>query len=184
MDFNLPERFGLEYKDAEGGVQRPIMIHRAVLGSIERFFGVLVRAAAGRCSAPHVPTPMFARSRVARARRPQVENYAGAFPLWLAPVQVRLLPVSDEFAPYVEEAAAALRGAGLRVEVMGRASIAKMIRTAEKAKTPVMAVVGAKEVAERSLAVRTYADGEVGSVPLSDVVERCARLNRERRGKF
>lgn len=110
VDFNLPERFGLEYTDKEGGRPRPIMIHRAVLGSIERFFGILV------------------------------ENYAGAFPLWLAPVQLRLLPVSDDFVPYCQEVAAAMRAEGLRVEIMGRNSIAKLIRNAEKAKTPVMAV--------------------------------------------
>lgn len=130
VDFNLPERFGLEYTDKDGARQRPIMIHRAILGSIERFFGILV------------------------------ENYAGAFPLWLAPVQLRLLPVSDDFVPYCQEVAAAMRAEGLRVEVMGRNSMGKMIRNAEKAKTPVMAVVGAKEVEGRTLSVRTYADGE------------------------
>ncbi len=154
VDFNLPERFGMEYTDAEGARRRPIMIHRALLGSLERFFGILI------------------------------ENYAGAFPLWLAPVQVRLLPVSDEFADYAHEAASALRKAGLRVEVMGRMSIAKMIRTAEKAKTPLMAVVGAREVESRTLAVRAYGDGEQGTLPLDEVVARAARLNAEKRGKF
>lgn len=131
VDFNLPERFGLEYTDKDGVRHRPIMIHRAILGSIERFFGILV------------------------------ENYAGAFPLWLAPVQLRLLPVSDDFVPYCHEVAAAMKKEGLRVEVMGRNSIGKMIRNAEKAKTPVMAVVGAKEVEARTLSVRTYGEGEV-----------------------
>ena len=154
VDFNLPERFGMEFTDTDASRQRPIMIHRALLGSIERFFGVLI------------------------------EHYAGAFPLWLAPVQVRLLPVSDELAPYAAEAAAALRAAGLRVEVMSRMSIAKMIRTAEKAKTPIMAVIGAREAAARTLAVRTYADGEVGELPLAEVVARAARQNTERGGKF
>jgi threonyl-tRNA synthetase len=154
VDFNLPERFDMEYTDADGTRKRPIMIHRALLGSLERFFGVLI------------------------------EHYAGAFPLWLAPVQVRLLPVSDELADYTAEAAAALRKAGLRVEVLSRASIAKMIRDATRAKTPIMCVVGAREKESRSLSVRTYADGEVGSLPLEEVIQRAVRQNAERKGKF
>jgi len=104
--------------------------------------------------------------------------------LWLAPVQVRLLPVSDELADYTAEAAAALRKAGLRVEVLSRASIAKMIRDATRAKTPIMCVVGAREKESRSLSVRTYADGEVGSLPLEEVIQRAVRQNAERKGKF
>jgi threonyl-tRNA synthetase len=154
VDFNLPERFGMEYSAPDGTRQRPIMIHRALLGSIERFFGVLI------------------------------EHYAGAFPLWLAPVQVRLLPVSDEFAPYCAEAAAALRAAGLRVEVMSRMSIAKMIRTAEKAKTPLMAVVGAREAGARTLSVRSYSEGEIGELPLAEVVSRAQRQDADKGGKF
>ena len=154
VDFNLPERFNMEYSDADGTRKRPIMIHRALLGSLERFFGVLI------------------------------EHYAGAFPLWLAPVQVRLLPVSDELADYVAEAATALRKAGLRVEVLSRASIPKMVRDATKAKTPIMCIVGAREQESRSLAVRTYADGDLGSLPLEEVVQRAVRQNAERRGKF
>jgi threonyl-tRNA synthetase len=154
VDFNLPERFDMEYTDAEGVRRRPIMIHRALLGSIERFFGILI------------------------------ENYAGAFPMWLAPVQARILPVSDEFSAYAEEVAGRLRAQGLRVEVMGRMSIAKMIRTAEKAKTPVMCVVGAREVESRTLAVRTYAEGELGTLPLDEVVARAVKLNAAKRGAF
>jgi threonyl-tRNA synthetase len=142
LDFNLPLRFDMAYVDVDASKQRPIMIHRAIFGSLERFFGILV------------------------------ENYAGAFPLWLAPVQVRLLPVGEAFLDYAHEAAAALRAAGVRVQVMDRASIAKMIRTAEKAKTPVMAVVGAKEAETRSLSVRLYGGGDVGSLPLDEVVAR------------
>ncbi|KAI8467930.1 MAG: hypothetical protein J3K34DRAFT_428779 [Monoraphidium minutum] len=142
LDFNLPTRFDMEYIESDASKQRPIMIHRAIFGSLERFFGILV------------------------------ENYAGAFPLWLAPVQVRLLPVNDAVLPYVNEAAAALRAAGARVEVMERASIAKMIRVAEKAKTPLMAVVGAKEAEAGSLAVRLYGGADLGSIPLADVAAR------------
>ena len=86
-DFNLPERFDLEYKASDGSKQRPIMLHRAIFGSLERFFGVLI------------------------------ESTAGDFPFWLAPVQMRLLPVSDDFRPYCEEVAAAAKQAGLRVEI-------------------------------------------------------------------
>jgi threonyl-tRNA synthetase len=142
LDFNLPQRFDMAYVDNDSSRQRPIMIHRAIFGSLERFFGILV------------------------------ENYAGAFPLWLAPVQVRLLPVNDAVLPYAQEAAARLRAAGARVEVMERASIAKMIRTAERAKTPVMAVVGAKEAESRSLALRLYGGADLGSLPLDDVATR------------
>lgn len=144
LDFNLPSRFDMAYVDSDASRQRPIMIHRAIFGSLERFFGILV------------------------------ENYAGAFPLWLAPTQVRLLPVNDAVVPYAQEAAAALRAAGARVEVMERASIAKMIRTAEKAKTPLMAVVGAKEAEARSLSVRLYGGADLGSLPLEEVAARTA----------
>lgn len=143
----------MAYVDSDASRQRPIMIHRAIFGSLERFFGILV------------------------------ENYAGAFPLWLAPTQVRLLPVNDGVVPYAQEAAAALRKAGVRVEVMERASIAKMIRTAERAKTPVMAVVGAKEAEARSLSVRLYGGADLGSLPLEEVVTR-TRAAVESRGSF
>jgi threonyl-tRNA synthetase len=152
LDFNLPLRFDMAYVADDASKQRPIMIHRAIFGSLERFFGILV------------------------------ENYAGAFPLWLAPVQVRLLPVNDAFMPYAQEAAAALRAAGLRVEVMERASIAKMIRTAEKAKTPVMAVVGAKEAEGRALSVRLYGGADLGSLPLEEVARRGAAAVAARTG--
>jgi len=144
LDFNLPQRFDMEYVESDASRQRPIMIHRAIFGSLERFFGILV------------------------------ENYAGAFPFWLAPVQVRLMPVNDDVAPYAQEAAARLRAAGARVEVMERASIAKMIRTAEKAKTPVMAVVGAKEAEARSLSIRLYGGADLGSMPLEEVATRAS----------
>lgn len=153
LDFNLPQRFDMAYVDSDASRQRPIMIHRAIFGSLERFFGILV------------------------------ENYAGAFPLWLAPVQVRLLPVNEAVMPYVHEAAAALRSRGVRVEVMENASIAKMIRTATKAKTPVMAVVGAKEAEARTLAVRLYGGADLGSLPLQEVVDRTAAAIQSR-GSF
>ncbi|WIA09816.1 hypothetical protein OEZ85_009191 [Tetradesmus obliquus] len=154
LDFNLPQRFDMTYVDANAAKQRPIMIHRAIFGSMERFFGILV------------------------------ENYAGAFPLWLAPVQARLLPVNDAVVPYVQEVAAKMRAAGVRVEVLERASIAKMIRNAERAKTPVMAVVGAKEAEAGSLAVRLYGGSDLGALPADDVIGRIVEANKSRGSDF
>jgi threonyl-tRNA synthetase len=144
LDFNLPERFDMAYTAADASKPRPIMIHRAIFGSLERFMGVLT------------------------------ENYAGAFPLWLAPVQVRLLPVTDAVAPYVVDVAARLRAAGARVEVVSGQSVGKAIRGAEMAKIPVMCVVGAREAEAGSLSVRTYKDGELGALPAEEVVARVA----------
>uniref|UniRef100_A0A383WA61 threonine--tRNA ligase n=1 Tax=Tetradesmus obliquus TaxID=3088 RepID=A0A383WA61_TETOB len=146
--------FDMTYVDANAAKQRPIMIHRAIFGSMERFFGILV------------------------------ENYAGAFPLWLAPVQARLLPVNDAVVPYVQEVAAKMRAAGVRVEVLERASIAKMIRNAERAKTPVMAVVGAKEAEAGSLAVRLYGGSDLGALPADDVIGRIVEANKSRGSDF
>lgn len=155
LDFNLPERFGLEYVSSDGASRkRPIMIHRAIFGSLERFFGILV------------------------------ENYAGAFPLWLAPVQVRLLCVAEPFRGYAEEVASAYRAAGVRVKVESGERIAKLVRSAEKAKTPVMCVVGEKEASEGMLAVRTYAGGDVGSMRSGEVLERVLEAVKERREEF
>ncbi|PNW77087.1 hypothetical protein CHLRE_10g421600v5 [Chlamydomonas reinhardtii] len=144
LDFNLPERFDMHYFDDAAAKQRPIMIHRAIFGSLERFFGILI------------------------------ENYMGAFPLWLAPVQVRLLTVNDNLAEYAHGVAAQMRKAGVRVEVVGQASIAKLIRNAEKAKTPVICVVGNKEAESNSLAVRLYGGKELGALPVQDVISRVA----------
>jgi threonyl-tRNA synthetase len=142
LDFNLPARFGMEYVDEANTRRAPIMIHRAIFGSLERFFGILI------------------------------ENYAGAFPLWLSPVQVRLLCVAEAFTSYAEEVAATLRARGLRVKVDSGERIAKLVRAAEKAKTPVMGVIGEREVADRTLAVRTYAGGDVGSFGVGDLADK------------
>lgn len=143
LDFNLPQRFDMTYIDEKTQRQRPIMIHRAIFGSLERFFGILV------------------------------ENYAGAFPLWLAPVQVRLLTVNDEVAPYAHEAAAEMRRHGIRAEVNGGASLPKLIRNATKAKTPVSCVVGKQEVEDGTLSVRLYQGGrDLGAMPRDDVIAR------------
>ncbi|NER35460.1 MAG: threonine--tRNA ligase [Oscillatoria sp. SIO1A7] len=143
VDFNLPERFDMNYVAADGSRQRPIMIHRAIFGSLERFFGILV------------------------------ENYAGDFPLWLAPVQIRLLAVSDAQRPYAEETARKLQERGFRVEVDASGErLGKQIRTAELEKIPVVAVVGKREVANQTLSVRTRQSGDLGALTLEVLQEK------------
>lgn len=147
VDYNLPERFNLEYVAEDGTRQRPVMIHRAPFGSLERLIGILI------------------------------EEYAGDFPFWLAPVQARLLPVSDEQLPFAKEVAQKMRLVGVRVEVDTSGDrLPKMIRNGEKAKIPVMAVVGAKEVESDSLSVRIREAGkqsqDLGAIPVAQVLER------------
>ena len=143
VDFNLPERFGMEYVAADGSRQRPIMIHRAIFGSLERFFGILI------------------------------ENYAGDFPLWLAPVQVRLLPVSEAQRDYANEVVKTLVSKGYRAEVdVSGARLGKQIRTAELEKIPVTAVIGQREVESQSLSIRTRKSGDLGALTVSDVIEK------------
>ena len=116
LDFNLPERFDLEYADADNGKSRPVVIHRAILGSTERFMGILI------------------------------EHFAGAFPVWLAPVQVAVLPVGLDHREACQEFATMLRAEGIRVEVDdSNESVGKKIRGAEKSKVPYMIVIGDKE---------------------------------------
>lgn len=154
LDFNLPERFELTYIDEENSKRRPIMIHRAIFGSLERFYGILT------------------------------ENYAGAFPLWIAPTQVRLLPVTDAVTPYVEETVARMKAAGIRVDVTSKERLAKLVRNAEKQKVPVMCVVGEQEAKDGTLAVRTYADGDVGVITVDEVIARLEAANAGKLEKF
>ncbi len=143
VDYNLPERFDLEYVAEDGSRKRPVMIHRAPFGSLERLIGILI------------------------------EEYAGDFPLWLAPMQARLLPVSEEFLPFATEVAKEMRSLGIRAEAdTSKERLGKLIRNAEKDKIPVMAVVGAKEVESNSLSIRTRASGELGAIPVAEVIER------------
>ena len=143
VDYNLPERFELEYVAEDGSRQRPVMIHRAPFGSLERLIGILI------------------------------EEYAGDFPLWLAPVQVRLLCVTEEQLPFAKQVTDQMRALGVRVELdQSGERLGKMIRNAEKDKIPVMAVIGAKEVESNSLSIRTRASGELGAIPVSEVIER------------
>ncbi|WP_395649254.1 threonine--tRNA ligase [Planktothrix agardhii] len=142
VDYNLPERFDLEYVAEDGTRQRPVMIHRAPFGSLERLVGILI------------------------------EEYVGDFPIWLAPVQFRLLPVSQEFLPFAQEIALRMRSAGIRAEADASSErLGKLIRNAEKDKIPVMAVVGAKEIEANCLNIRTRADGELGEIPVEDVIQ-------------
>jgi len=138
-DFNLPDRFGLEYATSEGTKERPIMLHRAIFGSIERFFGILT------------------------------ENCAGSFPLWMAPVQVKLLPVTDAVQDFCKDIQRQAMKKGIRVEVdRGADRLAKQIRNAEQARIPLLAVVGMKEMETGTLAVRSRKEGDLGSWKIDD----------------
>ncbi len=151
LDFNLPERFELEYVAADGSRQRPIMIHRAIFGSLERFFGIMT------------------------------ENYAGDFPFWLAPEQVRLLPVTDEVRPFAEEMLGQLSAAGIRASVDHSGDrLGKLIRTGEQMKIPVLAVIGAREAETASVSLRSRRDGDLGSRPVAALLESAQRANRDR----
>lgn len=142
VDFNLPERFNMEYVAADGTRQRPIMIHRAIFGSLERFFGILI------------------------------ENYPGDFPLWLAPIQVRLLPVGDEQREYGELVASKLKKAGYRVELdKSGERLAKQIRTSELEKIPVVAIIGKPEVESQTLSIRTRRGGDLGTMTVEFLQE-------------
>ncbi len=143
VDYNLPNRFELEYIGEDGERKRPVMIHRAPFGSLERLIGILI------------------------------EEYAGDFPLWLAPIQMRLLPVSDTHRDFAQEVAVKLQALGVRAEAdNSRERLGKMIRNAEKQKIPVMAVIGDKELESNSLSIRTRASGELGALPVTEVMKR------------
>jgi len=143
VDYNLPERFDLEYVAEDGSRQRPVMIHRAPFGSLERLVGILI------------------------------EEYAGDFPLWMSPVQIRLLPVTEEQVPFIRQVADQMRLLGIRVEVDNSGErLGKMIRNAEKDKVPVMAVVGAKELESSTLNIRTRVSGELGALAVAEVIDR------------
>jgi threonyl-tRNA synthetase len=145
-DFNLPERFELVYTDKDGVLKRPIMVHRAILGSLERFVGGLI------------------------------EHYAGAFPLWLAPVQVVVLPIADRHLEYAERTAEALEEGGLRAEVDRRSQkIGAKIRDAQLQKVPFMLVVGDREAESGEVSVRHRSAGDLGSQPLPEFIAQARR---------
>ncbi|KAJ3696651.1 hypothetical protein LUZ61_000356 [Rhynchospora tenuis] len=141
VDFNLPERFDITYMDSNGEKKRPIMIHRAVLGSLERFFGVLI------------------------------EHYAGDFPLWISPIQARVLPVTDSEVKYCSEVVARLKSNGIRAELCQGERLPKLIRNAEKQKIPLMAVAGPKEVEAGTLTIRSrFSGGDIGTMTVDDFI--------------
>lgn len=142
LDFNLPERFDLTFIDDQGQEQRTVMIHRAILGAVERFMAILL------------------------------EHYAGALPLWLSPTQVKVLPISDALVEYADQVASDLRTAGIRAEIDSRSeSIGKKIREAETMKTPVMLIIGKKEEEAKEVSIRKRGQEDAGSKPLSDLIE-------------
>ena len=141
FDFNLPERFDLTFQNAEGGRSRPYMVHRAILGSIERFIGVLI------------------------------EHYAGAFPLWLSPVQAVIIPIADRHIEYAEQIQDKLINQGYRVEVDSRSERMNLkIRNAQLQKMPYMLIVGDKELEQETASVRLRNGTDMGSMPLSDLI--------------
>jgi threonyl-tRNA synthetase len=151
FDFNLPERFGLEYTGEDGARHRPVMVHRALFGSVERFFGVLI------------------------------EHYAGAFPFWLAPVQIAVLPITDRINEYVESVARRLRAEGFRVETNTRSDkIGAKIRDAQLQKVPFMLICGDKELAENKVAVRERKQGDIGALALDEFLNMARKLRDTR----
>ena len=151
LDFNLPERFGLDYVAADGSRQRPIMVHRAIFGSLERFFGIMT------------------------------ENYAGDFPFWLAAEQIRLLPVTDEVLPYAEALEQRFRRAGVRATVdRSGERLGKLIRNGEQQKIPVLGVIGATEAEAGTINLRSRRQGDLGSVAVAEVVAAATAANGQR----
>ena len=150
-DFNQPERFDLEYQAADGSRQRPVMIHSAKFGSIERFFGVLV------------------------------EHYAGAFPVWLAPVQVVGIPVASEYVPYLEEVAAKLRARGVRVDIDDSDDrMPKKIRTHTKAKVPFQLIAGGEDMDKGAVSFRMRDGSQDNGIPVDEAVERIVTAIRDK----
>ncbi|MFM7732144.1 MAG: threonine--tRNA ligase [Cyanobium sp.] len=151
LDFNLPERFRLEYVAADGSRQRPIMIHRAIFGSLERFFGIMT------------------------------ENYAGDFPFWLAPEQIRLLPVTDEVRPFAQQLLEQLRGADVRAGLdRSGERLGKQIRNGEQLKIPVLAVIGAREAETGTVSLRSRLEGDLGTVTVDQLLAAGTEANRRR----
>jgi threonyl-tRNA synthetase len=151
LDFNLPEKFDLEYTASDGTRQRPVMIHRALFGSIERFFAVLL------------------------------EHYAGAFPAWLAPVQVLAVPVAEAFDDYLADVVAQLRERGIRAELdQSDDRFAKKIRNASKEKVPFVLIAGGEDAEAGAVSFRFRDGSQENGVPVADAVERIVAAVRDR----
>lgn len=146
LDFQLPQRFELEYIGKDGEKHRPIVIHRVIFGSIERFIGILI------------------------------EHFAGKFPTWLAPVQVKVLPISDKFADYAEEVKKELEANDIRVEIDNRSEkIGYKIREARNERVPYMVVIGEKEETEKTIALRSRQNGDEGSTSVKELIDRITK---------
>jgi len=142
VDFSMPQRFDLEYTGSDGNKHRPVMIHRAILGSVERFIGILI------------------------------EHYGGAFPVWLAPVQVLVIPISEKHQSYAHQVSREMENAGIRVNVDDRSEkVGYKIRDAELKKIPFMCIVGDREKEEQTLSVRKHKQGDEGSVGLNQFIQ-------------
>ena len=151
FDFNLPERFDLTYVGEDGKEHRPYMIHRALLGSMERFFGVMI------------------------------EHFAGAFPVWLMPVQVRVIPITERHNTYAQQVVARLQDVGIRAEAdLGNERMNAKIRDAQLEKIPYMLIVGDKEVEQGTVSLRTRTGEKVNNVPLEQIIERVHKAVREK----
>jgi threonyl-tRNA synthetase len=153
FDFNMPQKFDMTFADADGELRRPYMVHRALLGSMERFFGVLI------------------------------EHYGGAFPVWLCPVQAVLVPITDRHVPYARQVAARLTERGLRVEVDDRDDrMAAKIRDAQLRKIPYMLVVGDREAEAGAVSVRLRSGSDLGSLPVEEFLAHAEERVRARLG--
>lgn len=152
LDFQMPERFELTYVGKDNDKHRPVMIHRTILGSMERFIGILI------------------------------EHYAGKFPVWLAPVQVSILPISDKFNEYAYQVAEALKEKGVRIEVDTRSEkIGYKIREAQLARNPYMLIVGEKEVENGTVSVRDRGEGDIGAIKIDEFVEKVVEEIKEKK---
>ena len=149
LDFNMPERFGLEYRNSQGSASRPVMIHRAVLGSLERFIGILI------------------------------EHYGGAFPLWLSPVQISLIPVAEPHANYAHAIVRDLQQAGYRVELQTASeTLGARIRKSQTEKIPYMLVMGDKEIEAKKIAIRSRVKGDLGQKTVEEFLGQLKQENK------
>jgi len=152
LDFQLPRKFDLKYVDSDGSEKTPVVIHRVIYGSLERFIGILI------------------------------EHYAGEFPVWIAPVQVKILPVNDDMIPYAENIKKELEDEEIRVEIDEKAeSLGKKIRNAELEKVPYMIIVGEKEKESGKISIRSKKDGDLGSLDLKEFIERIKKEIKDKK---
>jgi len=146
VDYNLPERFELEYVGSDNEKHRPVMIHRAPFGSFERFISLLI------------------------------ENTAGNFPVWLAPEQVIILPISEKFIDYAEKVLSELKKYDIRSSIDKRnEKIGRKVRDAEVAKVPYMGIIGEKEIEQNALSIRKHGEGDIGTLPLNEFINQIVK---------